>query len=279
MDKLSKKGAPKSDELTMLGLPRSSFMRPSCQKNPASAPLKNFDSLTEKKRAAVVKLAMARKSCGNPYTTSGINPNEKIRKAKVLSGAQLPSDAPAVSPGPGGRISVLTCVREPVPDRDGYRVTSLELRCSGVVLVRSIKEAGMVLLDSPWAVDQVPQLSEFLTAVTLAVVALGKPVLPRSRWSSCSPAGPAAAAVMQFRSIFKDVQNVMMTDKFRRDNPWLASVVGEISKLPGSKWKLSQSLDGIQGTCLDARQDARNFVLSARRVRHRGGGLMGGSYF
>ena len=174
---------------------------------------------------------------------------------------------------------MLTCVQRPVQDRDGYRLTPLELRCSGVVLVRSIKDTNMMLLDSPWVVDHVPQLSEFLTAVILTVVALGKPVLPRSRWSSCRPSGPTAALVIQCRPIFKDMQNVMMTDKFRRDNPLLASVIGELSKLPGSKWKLCQSLAGVQGTRLDVRHDARDFVLSVRRVEHRGGGLMGGGYF
>ena len=279
IDKLSTKGVPPPAELTMLGLPRSSFMRPSIQTNPASKPLKKFDSLTKKKRLAVATLAAARNSGVNPYTIPGINPNEKIRKARVLATVRPSSDAPVVRPGPGCRIPVLTCVREHVPERDGYRVTRLELQCSGVVLVRSIKDNHMVLLDSVWAVDHVPQLSELLTAVTLAVVALGKPVLPRSRWSSCRPSGPTAALVIQFRPIFKDMQNVMMTDKFRRDNPLLASVIGELSKLPGSKWKLCQSLAGIQGTRLDVRHDARDFVLSVRRVEHRGGGLMGGGYF
>ena len=72
---------------------------------------------------------------------------------------------------------------------------------------------------------------------------------------------------------------MMMTDKFRRDNPLVASVVGEISNLQGSKWKLCQSLAGIQGACLDTRHDVRNFVVSARRVHHHGGGLMSGGYF
>jgi hypothetical protein len=235
--------------------------------------------LTEKKRSAVAKLVSFRRSGGNPYMMPGINPNEKIRTASVLSGVQPPSGAPAVKPGPGGRISVLTCVQRPVQDRDGYRLTPLELRCSGVVLVRSIKDTSMVLLDSPWVVDHVPQLSELLTAVILTVVALGKPVLPRSRWSSCRPAGPNSTWVIHFRSIFKDTQHMMMTDKFRRDNPLVASVVGEISNLQGSKWKLCQSLADIQGTCLDTRHDVRNFVVSVRRVHHHGGGLMSGGYF
>ena len=83
---------------------------------------------------------------------------------------------------------------------------------------------------------------------------------------------------------FKQVYNsrellLQLSDKFKREQRVLTSVLEEISNLPSSKWKLVQRLDGRAGTCLDSRLDVRNFLLRERRVRHQGAGLLGGAYF
>ena len=70
-----------------------------------------------------------------------------------------------------------------------------------------------------------------------------------------------------------------MSAKFEREQPLLRSVLHEIAKLPASKWKVVQKLDGRQGTSFDSRLDVSNFLLSERRVRHQGCGLLGGAYF
>ena len=70
-----------------------------------------------------------------------------------------------------------------------------------------------------------------------------------------------------------------MSAKFQQEQPLLKSVFNEIAKLPASKWKVVQKLDGQQGQSFDTRLDVRNFLLSERRVQHQGCGLLGGSYF
>ena len=286
MANLAKKGKPTGDEQTIIGLPRSAFVRRPGQANPAtSAPLmKKFNTLTNTKQAAVVKLAMARRMARgrrtNPYASPALNPNNRLRQGKGLSRVRLPPDGPSVRPGPGGRISCISCCREPAPDREGYRVAALELRSSGVQLLRSIRGAQLVILDSAWALDQVPHLTEVLMSVFLAIIALGKAVVPRARWHECTRGGPTGSKVVNFKKIYDSVSLLLsMSDKFKRELPLLTAVLQEIAKLPSSKWKLTARLDGQPGTHLDSRLDVRNLLLCQRRVSHQGCGLLGGAYF
>ena len=146
--------------------------------------------------------------------------------------------------------------------------------------MRSVKGAGLVVLDSPWTLDQVPQLSEFLLAVHLAVIALGRAVVPRSRWQECRSGGPRGSITVHFKRIFDSADRLLaMSEKFRHKQPLLTSVLHEIAQLPSSKWKVVQSLDGHKGTCFDSRLDVREFLLHERRVRRHGCGLLGGAYF
>ena len=286
MGKLFEKGTPSGDQQTLIGMARSAFVRPHGQDNPARSAkqLKKFDALTTRKQTALIKLASARKQARargtNPYASHDINPNQKLRLGKGLSGARLPADGPSVRPGPGGRISTLTCCREPVSARSGYRVAVLELRSSGDQLLKSIKGADLVIVDSPWALDQVPHLSEFLLAVYLAIIALGKAVVPRKRWRECRPGGPPGSITVHFDKVCESAQLLIsMSAKFQREQPLLKFVLQVIDKLPSSKWKLVQCLDGRQGVCLDSRLDVRNFLIRERRVRQQGRGLLGGAYF
>ena len=284
LQRLCEKGKPSGDEETITGFRRSVFIRPAGHANPAGAAtlLQKFDGLTKRKQAASLKLAVSRKLCRvtNPYSSHDLNPNQKLRRGKGLSGVRLPAAGPPVRPGPGGHISTLSCCREPAPERPGYRVSVLALRCSGVQLLRSVKGAGLVILDSPWTLDQVPQLSEFLLAVHLAVIALGRAVAPRSRWHECRSGGPRGSITVHFKRIFDSADRLLaMSEKFRHKQPLLTSVLHEIAQLPSSKWKVVQSLDGQKGTCFDSRLDVREFLLHERRVRHQGCGLLGGAQF
>ena len=284
--KLCQKGKPSAEEETIVGLSRSAFVRPRGQENPAGAAklLKKFDGLTNRKQAASLKLAMARRQSrtngSNPYASVDLNPNRKLRLGKGLAGVRLPADGPPVRAAPGSRISTLTCCRALAPERDGYRVTALALRSSGVQLLTSIRGAGLVILDSPWALDHVPQLSELLLAVYLVVIAVGRAVVPRARWHECTSRGPPGSITVHFKKVFDSAERLLtMSAKFEREQPLLRSVLHEIAKLPASKWKVVQKLDGRQGTSFDSRLDVRNFLLSERRVRHQGCGLLGGAYF
>ena len=173
----------------MVGVPRSAFVRPRGQENPAQAAklLKKFDSLTNTKQAGVLKLALARHKSrthgSNPYAYLDINPNKKLRLGKGLAGVRALNEfrSSGVQPAaPGSRISTLTFCRDAAPAREGYSLCVLALRSSGVELLASIRAAGLVILDSPWALDQVPELSEFLLVVYLVVIAVGKAVVPRA---------------------------------------------------------------------------------------------------
>ena len=285
--KLSQKGKPSGgDEKTIVGLSRSSFVRPRGQANPASAAklLKKFDGLTNRKQTLSTKLAMSRKLSragrSNPYASYDLNPNQKLRCGKNLSGVRLPAEDPPVRPGSGGRISTLTCCREPVPDRDGYRVVALELQSSGVQLLAAIKRTSLVVLDSPWALDQCPRLSEFLLAVFLVVIALGRPVVPRARWPDCRLGGPPGSILVHFDGVFHSAERLLtLSEKFEREQPVLKAVFDGIAKLPSSKWKVVKSLDGRKGTRLDSRLDVRNFLMHERRVKHQGCGRLGAAYF
>ena len=284
--KLCQKGKPSAEEKTIVELSRSAFVRPRGQENPAGAAklLKKFDSLTNRKQAASLKLAMARQQSrrngSNPYASVDLNPSRRLRLGKGLSGVRLPADGPPVRAAPGSRISTLTCCRELAPERDGYRVTALALRSSGVQLLTSIRGAGLVILDSPWALDQVPQLSEFLLAVYLVVIAVGKAVVPCARWHECTSRGPPGSITVHFEKVFDSAERLLtMSAKFEQKQTLLRSVLHEIAKLPASKWKVVQKLNGRHGTSSDSRLDVRNFLLSERRIRHQGRGLLGGAYF
>ena len=75
--KLCQKGKPSAEEDTIVGLSRSAFVRPRGEENPAGAAklLKKFDSLTNRKQAASLKLAMARQQSrrngSNPIRVCG----------------------------------------------------------------------------------------------------------------------------------------------------------------------------------------------------------------
>ena len=287
MGALFRKGKPSGDEdNTLIGLSRSAFVRPGGQENPAKSAilLKKFDGLTTRKQTISLKLAIARKSANvsgtNPYAAHEFNPNSRLRQGKGFSGVRLPSDGPPIRPGPGGRISTISCCREPAPGRDGYRVVALELQSSGVEILKSIKGAALVIMDSAWALDQVPHLSEKLLATYMAIIALGKAVVPRARWHECMRGGPPESITVCFKKVYDSADLLIaLSDKFRREQPVLTSVVREIAQLPSSKWKLAASLEGRPGTCLDSRLDVRNFLLRERRVSHQRCGLLGGSYF
>ena len=147
-------------------------------------------------------------------------------------------------------------------------------------LLRSIRGARLVILDSAWALDQAPHLTEVLMSVFLAIIALGKAVVPRARWHECTRGGPTGSKVVNFKKIYDSVELLLtMSDKFKRELPLLTAVLQEIAKLPSSKWKLTARLDGQPGTHLDSRLDVRNLLLCQRRVSHQGCGLLGGAYF
>ena len=205
-----------------------------------------------------------------PYASVNINPNRELCLGKGLAGVRLPADGPPVRAAPGSRISTLTCCRELAPERDGYRVTALAVKSSGVQLLTSIRGARLVILDSPWALDQVPTLSEWLLAVYLVVIAVGKAVVPRARWHECTSRGPPGSITFHFKKVFDSEWLLTMGAKFERDQPLLRSVLHELAKLPASKWQVVQKLDSRQGTSFDSRLDVRVFCSGSVESGTRG---------
>ncbi len=289
MDALVSRRAPDADTPTILGLPRRSFIRQDANPQLGKGLLGKFDDLTRKKVVATTKLNLARRSHGlrNPYAAPGLNPNDLPRKARATQGARLPSDAPAVEVAAGRRIAVLSCCREPITARIGYTVADLDVQSagvqqgSGVSLLSSIRRCDMLLLDSPWALDQVHRLSDVLMVVFVIAIALGKTVLPRRCWARCMPWGPSPGTVVQFHPIYCTApQKIVVTERFRQNHALLERAFHLIARLPRSKWKVSVGAAAVlPDVPFDSAGDVRHFLLQARRVRHQGGGLLGGAYF
>jgi hypothetical protein len=281
MDALVSQGAPADDTPTMLGLPRSAFMRSGV--NPASGKglLGRFDALTTLKKNDQIKLAHARRAHRNPYTDIAFNPRHTLRAGRVLrsSGVLGPPGAPAIEARPGRRISVLNCCRDPLAERPGYSVTDLGTHWSAAQLLFAAKRADALAFDSPWALDCVPRLSAILTATFILAIAFGKVVIPRRSWARCPPAGPPSDAIVHFRRIYTlSDQKLVLTEGFTRNHEFLAKVIELVAALPGSKWKAKRANAG-EGVRFDSVGDVRGFLLRARRVQHNGHGLLGGIYF
>jgi hypothetical protein len=145
-------------------------------------------------------------------------------------------------------------------------------------LIRQLKQAHLVVMDSPWFLDNQGTPTQQGIAINFGIVALGKSVLPRAQWQRCfpPPRGPPAAEVVHFRAAMHSVARtfVLSTD-LQTFHRWLCQLIEVMTKSPQSAWRMKQATSSVTFKTL---ADIRTFLLHARRVWHAGHARMGGSY-
>ena len=195
-----------------------------------------------------------------------------------MTGAQLPSDLPAVCEGSGGHRVVLDCCAQALCDRDGYR-RERPAESDAADLFRQVRNCNMLTMDTPWPLDLAAKLSDQTLAVMCGVTGLGKPVVARSDWYRCRADGPPHAAVVQYRAVNATEANLVITETLRRESPLFCTVLERIAALPRSKWNVvTDAAQQASATTLNSRDDVRSFLCRVRRVSHSGPGVLGGKY-
>lgn len=276
MNKLAAKGSGVQEE-TVLGVPRSAFQRSLHEANPAKqAPkLKDFDALTTTKANRASVLQCARQYQGNPYRTALVNPERKLRMGKVLHGVQLPDSAPKV-PTSGNVVDATS--RGATPQAQ-FSLSRAET--SAGQLVAQVKRASMVVMDSTCLLDRIVQMSERGLTLEFLVAALGKCVLDARAFSRCRHGNSPTDGVVHYRAVYaQDACKIRATDALRRESPLLHEIIRRVAQMPNSvwRWQGEAGADPVDVT-LASRRDVRNFLLSHRRTKHSGSGLLGGTYF
>ena len=276
----SKIDPPDLRRRSLLGMPLGDFWRGAGVANPAreSKGLKKFDALTRRKAAAQKDLAEARLHCrsSNPYTLHTLNPNLKLRTGKAFHGPVNAHPTIRRVVGASGRIVVLDFCATALPARPGY---VLSKPASAVPeLIRQLKEAHLVVMDSLWFLDNQGTPTRQGIAINFGIVALGKSVLPRAQWQRCSPppGGPPAAEVVHFRAAMRFVaRNFVLSTDLKTSHLWLCQLIEAMTKSPQSAWIMKSAASSVT---LKTLTDVRTFLLQARRVWHQGNARMGGRY-
>jgi len=195
---------------TMLGLTRAQLSGALPTNHPARSDLKSFDDLTRRKVLASTRLACARRAGCNPYATAGFNPNDKLRKGKMCSGAGVRGDE-LIFRRSGGRIVVVSCCREGVPRRDGYIVRQLDVSARNPL--STFSGGAIVLTEHTWLADGQSKMSDAHLAGFCAASALGLLVIARSRWGNLMPGGPRAGSFVRYRPAATLVERSLLVSK------------------------------------------------------------------
>ena len=265
---------------TILGLPRTSFLRGAGQANPVKEfeKLKKFNAWTKKKNILSAQLVQARKLRGNPYrVSSDLDPRRHMRRGSVISGHKLPSEPETrrvQRPLGGGNIIVLDTCKESVPEKEGYVARRPET-ASAKSLVHQLRSARMVVMDSPWQLDNLTQHSDRTLAIYFGVIALGKPSISRAQYLQSSSRGPLDRSLVLYRPVFQETKlSLHLGEAFKRQSPFLRDVISDIVKISRSVWTLTAD-SASAGACFQSPNDVRKLLLNTRRATHSGGGVLG----
>jgi len=144
---------------------------------------------------------------------------------------QANPSARRVQVGASGRIVDLDFCQTPLAARPGYDVS----RPATIVreLLRQLQNSNLVVMDSPWFLDNQATPTRQGLAVNMGVVALGKSVLPRAAWQACSapPQGPPGTKVVHFRFATRLVpRSLFLSASFRGEHAWMSEFIEAVAK-------------------------------------------------
>ena len=273
--------APAADShRTVLGVPRSEFVRRRAARNPAaSAPkLVKFQNFTQTKKQRKRLLEAARHrtrgTAVNPYSLGMLNPHKKMRLGTGLPAAAASSGVPA-SRSAG---SVLNLTGAPLPalgvDAARYDVQTAD---SDTSLIEATRKSGLIVWKHSWELDRSVPDSTFLKSAFL-VVAAGKTVLGLGNWRGRHP-HESTACVTYAAAVELVPAILILQEPLVSKHRGLCQVIQKCAKLPRSKWQVRTSVPTAPAGKvfkLASVHDARSFLQSVRRLRRRGAA---GGYF
>jgi hypothetical protein len=268
-------GAPSAEKhRTVLGVPRSEFVRRRDAHNPAaSAPkLVKYRKFTQTKKQRKRMLETARYNTRglavNPYTVGLLNPHKRLRL-----GTGRPAGAASSGVLASRNVgSVLNMTGKPLPalGADAARY-DIQTATSNTALIEATLKAGIIVWTHSWELDRsVPDVN-FLKSAFL-VVAAGKTVLGLGNWRGQRPHESTAivayaAAVEVFPAI------LLLQEPLVSKHRALCQVIQKCATLPRSRWTVptgAQKTTGGNVFKLATLHDARVFLQSARRLRQKG---------
>ena len=171
---------------------------------------------------------------------------------------------------------VVDCCGEPVSDRPGYTIRRVEN--SAGPLLRQLQSAKIVVTDSTCLLDRITKMGDQALALEFLVMALGKLVLDRRALSKCSRhGGPQDGVVHYTAAAFRQHCKLAITDALRQESPLVYDAIRLVVQLPKSVWASQRG--EVAAVTLGSRNVVRSFLLSHRRAKHSGAGLLGGKYF
>ena len=265
---------------TVLGVPRSQFVRRRGAHNPAaSAPkLVKYQKFTQtkKQRKRVLEAARCRTrgSEVNPYSVPLLNPHKRMRLGTGLPAAASSSGVSASSSA--GTVLNMTGAPLPALGADAARY-DIQTADSDSSLIAATLKAGMIVWQHSWLLDRSVPDCEFLKSAFL-VVAAGKSVLGLGHWRGRRP--HQSTALVSYAAAVEVVPAILILQEPRvSKHRGLCQVIQRCAKLPRSKWQVRTSAPTTpagQVFKLATVHDTRSFLQSARRLRR--GGAAGG-YF
>jgi len=276
--------APVADKhRTVLGVPRSEFVRRREQHNPAaSAPkLVKYRKFTQTKKQRKRLLENARgRTRGllqNPYTIGCLNPNKRLRlgtgRPAATGTARTESSSRPRKTAEGSMVRVLNMTGAALPDlgSEAFRYTIQQLADSkSNTLIESTLRAHLVVWKHSWELDRSVPDAEFLKSAFL-VVAAGKAVLGLGNWKGRQP--HESSSVVSYAAAVETVPaTLVLQEPLVSKHLGLCHVIKRCGKLPKSKWQVLSSMPGNpsrQPTKLATVHDARSFLQSVRRLRTR----------
>ena len=257
---------------TVLGVPRSEFVRRRGNPNPAaSAPkLVKYRKFTQTKKQRKRVLETARcKTRGlkrNPYSVSVLNPHKRLRLGSGCA-AQTSDVSASRSSGP-----VLNMTGAPLPDLGPHAVRyDILTASSDTSLIEATLKASMIVWKHSWELDRSVPDVDFLKSAFL-VVAAGKRVLGLGNWKGRRP--HESTAIVAYAAAAEVVPTILiLQEPLVSKHRGLCSIIQKCTKLPRSKWRVltSKPADASgKGFELRTTHDARSFLQAVRRTRRQG---------
>lgn len=276
--KAAKRAPPAAEHKTILGPPRSEFMRRPDTTNPVLGTnrLAKFRALTQSKiqrgKALEAARARARSSGANPYSGDLFNPHKKLRlgRALVASPASVPIETPAAG-FQALRVVNVTRIALPALHANAY---TYDIRAP---TLKDMLDADLFVWTHAWELDRSVPDADFLKSACV-VQAMGKCVLGLAHWSGRQP--HRSASVVPYAAAVETVSSTLvLVEPLVSKHRSMCSVIERCGALPRSRWQvLRGSSTGAKHSVvtLGCLHDVRVFLQSTRRLRSKG---CSGGYF